>query len=106
MKHCMGNESLHQTELKVPVPLVAYISFMDSVDRFNQIQSTNLITQEKLRVPMNTFELFLEVTLQNAYALMKAIKDISLLGLIVNVPVYQCIRASREMLRICKQWIC
>ncbi len=73
MKRWMGNETFHRTELQVPAIIVAYNLFMNAVDRFDQMRSTNITARREKRVPMSIFTFLLDASIHNAFALLKEV---------------------------------
>lgn len=67
----MGGETFHRTELNVPAIIVAYNLFINSVDRFDQMRSTNVGARREKRVPMSIFTFLLDASIHNALALLK-----------------------------------
>ena len=73
LKRWIGGETFHRTELKVPAIIVAYNLFMNSVDRFDQVRSTNITARREKRVSMSIFTFLLDASIHNALALWKEI---------------------------------
>jgi hypothetical protein len=47
----MGGETIHFPELQVPAIIFAYNLFMNKVDHFNQMRSTNTAAHPEKQVP-------------------------------------------------------
>jgi hypothetical protein len=73
LKRWVGGETSHQTELEVPVLNVAYNCFMNSVDRFDQMQSANISICQEKQVSMSIFTFLLDAIVHNTFALLKEI---------------------------------
>lgn len=77
LERWFGEEALHRTTVFVPAVIVAYNLFMNSVDRFDQVRSTNATCRKEQRVPMSLFTFLLDASVQNAYAIQQAIPNAS-----------------------------
>ena len=66
-----GTETMSRTKFNVPPIIVAYNTFMNSVDRMDQLQATNATQRKESRVEMTLFTLFLDLAINNSFALMK-----------------------------------
>lgn len=72
--HCLaelhrwtGNECIHRTIFHVPAIVVAYNLFMNGVDRFDQLRSTNACVRKESKVTMTLFTFLLDASIQNAF---------------------------------------
>lgn len=61
-------EALHRTKLHVSALIVAYNAFMNLVDRFDQLRSSNQTMRREQRISMALFTFALDKAVQNAYA--------------------------------------
>lgn len=68
-----GNDVFHRSELRVPVIIVAYVLFMNSVDLMDQRRSTNVIRCKEVRLLMTMFGLILDLSISNGYTIVKNI---------------------------------
>ena len=67
-----GNECIHRTIFLVPAIVVAYNLFMNGVDRFDQLRSTNACVRKESRVTMTLFTFLLDASIQNAFTVRNA----------------------------------
>ena len=79
MSRWRGHESFHRSVIKVPSLVLACNAFMNGVDRFDQLRSTNAIARKEKRVSMSLFTFMLDAAILNAYALHKQESDTPLL---------------------------
>lgn len=70
-----GDESLQRTTLLVPAVIVAYNLFMNSVDRFDQLRSTEATMRKERRVTMSILSFVLDAAIINSHALLHAISN-------------------------------
>ena len=71
MSRWRGDESFHRSVIKVPSLALACSVFMNGVDRFDQLRSTNAIVRKEKRVSMSLFTFMLDAAVLNAFALSK-----------------------------------
>jgi Transposase IS4 len=74
MKLWLGHEVQNCTTLQVPSVIVAYNIFMNSVDRFDQMRSTNITARREKQLTMSIFTFLLDASTHNAFALMKELQ--------------------------------
>lgn len=68
--HCWtGTEELNRSVFYAPAPIVAYNTFMNSVDILDQQRSTNAAERNEKRLSMSIFTLILDLAIHNAFAL-------------------------------------
>ena len=67
------NEAMNKAVFHVPTIIVAYNHFMNLVNRLDQLRSTNPTRRKEKRVEMTIFTLFLDLAINNAYALLPKI---------------------------------
>ena len=53
----------------VPAPIVVYNLFMNGVDRFDQLRSTNPCQRKEMRVTMTMFTYLIDAAIQNAFTI-------------------------------------
>lgn len=74
LKRWTGNESLHRTTFMVPVIIVAYNMYMNSVDRMDQKRATNPTRRKEQRLHMSLFTYFLDMAALQAYSVFQTIR--------------------------------
>jgi len=63
-----GTEVLHRSAFSVPAPIVAYNSFMNAVDRMDQVRSTLRTQRREKRIHMSIWTYLLDLSVSQAYA--------------------------------------
>lgn len=63
-----GEEVFHRTLFQTPAIIVAYNMFMNGVDRFDQMRTTNITMRREKRVPMSIFTFLVDGAIQNAHS--------------------------------------
>jgi hypothetical protein len=64
-----GVEVMTRSKFRVPATIVAYNSFMNAVDRMDQIRSTNITQRREKRLHMTMWTMFLDLAIHNAYCI-------------------------------------
>lgn len=73
MPRWLEEEGLCRSQLLAPSVVIAYNTFMNGVDKFDQHRSTNPTMRKESRVTMSTFTFLMEGATINIYAVMRAI---------------------------------
>ena len=69
-----GEEHLNRTGMDVPVFIVAYNKYMNSVDRMDQKRSTNPTKRKEKRLGMSIFTYLLDLSVLQSFAIFKTIR--------------------------------
>ena len=69
IRRWLGDEILERTAIVCLTPFVVYNLYMNAVDKFDQIRSTNPTQRREKRLPMSLFTATLDWAVNNAYAL-------------------------------------
>ena len=67
LRRWVGNEVLTRTKFQVPATIVAYNTFMNAVDRMDQLRSTNITQHREKRLHMTMWTMVLDLAVHNAY---------------------------------------
>ncbi|KAF4132759.1 Transposase IS4 [Phytophthora infestans] len=73
IKRWTGTEVFRRSKVCAPAIVCAYNKYMNAVDRFDQLRSTNPTRRREKRLQMSIFTWLLDVAIHNAYAIYQAI---------------------------------
>ena len=69
-----GEEMLHRSQVEVPVFIVAYNKYMNSVDRMDQKRSTNPTKRKEQRLGMSIFTYLLDLCVLQSFSVYKKLQ--------------------------------
>ena len=72
LRRWVGVEVLSRSKFQVPATIVAYNTFMNAVDRMDQLRSTNITQSREKRLHMTMWAMVLDLAVHNAYCVYMA----------------------------------
>jgi hypothetical protein len=66
-----GTEIIRRSVIMVPAPIVAYINFMNAVDKVDQVRSSTALLRRERRVSMSLFSWVLDAAIINTFAVVQ-----------------------------------